>query len=693
MTDITPEQIIHLLENKRFDEAISQCNILLEKGIKHPQLLLFLALAHGRKGDMDTSNLWFGRLQSLIGDHPEVHYNRGLVLQENERLSEAAAAYRRCVTQQPDHAPAWNNLGLVEEKRGHTETAIEALNRAVSLQPGHLDYRRNLAEALQANHAYAAALPHWQFLTASHEQQLGDWLGLIKALTVLIQLKDAVQATQQALTLYPQAKELWLWMGRLNIDRKKYTQALHWLEKYQNDCPGDEQCLKDLAAAYSHSGLGQKLNAVIPEILQTEDAALHAFLIELLIMGGQLERAQQLLDAALKKWPDDPALLLHQAKVLRQQKAHRKALALIDNYQSRLKVSSASSDATSDDPMIAADFNYEKGANLDKLKQYDAAWEAFSQANEQMHRLWSKISPQPDAFLARAHDLAAGFQHQPRPQVNADMNTATPHRLVFVVGFPRSGTTLIDNILAAHPEVTVLEEAQILSEVYESIEGISSKNYAEKLSQLTADEINRLRRQYFDLLPDYVPGPVNRTVVDKSPMNALHAALIHRLFPEAPIIFAQRHPADVILSCFMQNFQLNGFMTNLLEINQAARAYDALLSVWQAATSQWQIPYYAVVYEKLVSDFEPEARELVKQAGLPWHDDILRYHEKTAERGTITTPSYHQASQPVYTSSRFRHLNYLPHMQTAMQTLQPWISKLGYATQAEGDLARGESRI
>lgn len=676
LMDTSPQHIVHLLENEQFDQAIAKCTELLDRGIKHPQLWLFLAIAHGRKGNTGESEKWFEALINEFGQNPHVHYNRGLVFQENGQLNKAIEAYRKAVSMQPAFAPAWHNMGLAQLDNSQAEAAIHALEEAVRHAPDNPLYRLHLAEALNARNAYGAAVPHWQTLAASDSAEAEIFCGYISALVALRHLAEASLIAEKALSAYPDNPQIWQMVGRLELEKRKLGTALFWLEKCHAAQPENKTCLQDLATALSLAGEHHRARPLLEALLaNASDASDYAFVAEQMLLAGDYSKASHLLESALVKHPDDFGLQVLKARALRTLKQLDSALAILDQLDNK-------TDKTVDAALIAEKY-YEQGAVFDKKKHFDKAWHAFLQANETMQKEWRKINPHPDTFLNNAHSLAQGFTPESLPAQSTtaftDVHQADSPKLVFVLGFPRSGTTLIDNILSAHPEVSILEEAPILGEVFDQIANANPATYAKAISQLDSKQVTHLRQRYFSLLPDYLAREPTTTVIDKSPMNTLHVGLIHRLFPDAKILFAQRHPADVVLSCFMQNFYLNSFMTNLLDIDHAARTYDAMLKVWTSATEQWNIPYYPVVYEKLVSDFEPQARQLVAQAGLAWHDDILRYHEKTAERGTITTPSYNQASQPVYTSSRFRHRNYLPYMQQALKILQPWITRLGYS--------------
>src|SRR6185503_8738721 len=150
---------------------------------------------------------------------------------------------------------------------------------------------------------------------------------------------------------------------------------------------------------------------------------------------------------------------------------------------------------------------------------------------------------------------------------------------VFLVGFPRSGTTLLDTILMGHSEVDVVEERPLLQPAIEALGGM------DRIAGLGAGEIQKLRSLYFDALDRHAPPEPGRLVVDKMPLDMVLAGLIHRLFPDARFIFAERHPVDVVLSCFITNFRLSDAMANFLDLEDSARFYDLAMTHWHQCRS------------------------------------------------------------------------------------------------------------
>ena len=167
-------------------------------------------------------------------------------------------------------------------------------------------------------------------------------------------------------------------------------------------------------------------------------------------------------------------------------------------------------------------------------------------------------------------------------------------------------------------------------------------------------------------------------MIDKFPLMTLRAAHIHRAFPDAKFIFALRHPCDVVLSCYMQNFMVTSAMSSFLTLENSAKLYDSAMTFWECAREVMPLDVHTVRYEDMVQDLEGELRPLIAFLGLEW-DDALLDHQKTArDRGYIRTPSYAQVTEKVYTRSSGRWEAYRQHLEPILPVLAPWIEKFGY---------------
>jgi hypothetical protein len=242
----------------------------------------------------------------------------------------------------------------------------------------------------------------------------------------------------------------------------------------------------------------------------------------------------------------------------------------------------------------------------------------------------------------------------------------------FLVGFPRSGTTLLDTFLMGHRDTAVLEEVHLLGAAERQIGKVADLPRASRLS------LERARDAYFAELDLHVPGDFAGKVIDKLPLNLLGAPFIESMFPGAKIIFARRHPCDAVLSGFMQSFVMNDAMASFLTIEDAADLYDSVMSGWRAILERFDLSVHTVVYERLVVDAEAELRPLIDFLGLPWDERVLAHTETAKARGAIMTPSYHQVTEPLNVRAVGRWRRYEKQLKPVLPVLLPWAEWLGY---------------
>jgi tetratricopeptide (TPR) repeat protein len=244
---------------------------------------------------------------------------------------------------------------------------------------------------------------------------------------------------------------------------------------------------------------------------------------------------------------------------------------------------------------------------------------------------------------------------------------------VFLVGFPRSGTTLLDTFLMGHPHAAVLEEVPLVTEAQRSLgEGLD-------IARRSRADLERARDAYFAELDRHVPAGFDGVVIDKLPLNMLAPRFIHTMFPDARFIFAQRHPCDSVLSCFMQPFALTDSMACFLELQSAADFYDAAMTLWTRCNEVLPLQVQKLVYEELVADPERSLRPLVDFLGLEWREELLDHRATAKARGTISTPSYDQVIQPLNRRASGRWRRYEKQLEPVLPRLLPWAERLGYS--------------
>lgn len=271
---------------------------------------------------------------------------------------------------------------------------------------------------------------------------------------------------------------------------------------------------------------------------------------------------------------------------------------------------------------------------------------------------------------------------------------------VFLLGFPRSGTTLLEQILDSHPSIQALEEPPTVmlalrhavewAKAKAWVKGLLGKSGQTKKHILTAifremgnfsrDEVERLREMYWDSVRSLLGGKPQHTFVDKMPLNTVDIAFINMLFPDAKFVVALRHPADVLLSCHMQSFEANDAMANFHELVSGAIFYRQVMALLQRYEKKLALDdrVHFIRYEDLTTDFDAEARKLMAFISLSYEEEQSNYHLHARARGSLATPSYQGVTKPIYRNAVARWEHYVPWLEPVFEHLAPACKHFGY---------------
>ena len=250
---------------------------------------------------------------------------------------------------------------------------------------------------------------------------------------------------------------------------------------------------------------------------------------------------------------------------------------------------------------------------------------------------------------------------------------------IFLIGFPRSGTTLLDTILRTNQSIEVIEEKPILRNFLRNL-NIKMKNNFNHLDNLDKKFIQNMQNVYFEERAQYVENKKTKTVIDKMPLNIIHIAEILRFFPNAKFIFALRNPYDSVLSCFMQQFELNPAMKNFITLESSVILYDLVMKLWTIYRDVFPINCHFIKYEDLVTDFEKTTKEIFKFLELDWSDNTKNFYITAQKRQNISTPSRDQVTSPLYTRSISRWKNYEKEFKGLKNILDSWLDEFNYKT-------------
>ena len=308
----------------------------------------------------------------------------------------------------------------------------------------------------------------------------------------------------------------------------------------------------------------------------------------------------------------------------------------------------------------------------EKIKNYDEAFKCFEKSqlnykyedfNPKIYQNYIQIyrkNLENKAFLAKTK--------------NTEKHDNSP---VFLIGFPRSGTTLLDTILRSHPEIDVLEEKPIINSVEQIIKS-KFKFSLDELHKLNSKDLVFLRNHYLEILKNNCDNKNAKILIDKFPFQTVCLPLINLLFPNAKIIFTHRNPYDTVLSCFQQAFEPNNAMSNFRSIESASLIYDQTMSIWLEYKKNLKMNFITSKYEDLIVDFDKHILKILDFLNISWDENIKNYRKTAHKRGKINTPSSSQVVQPLYKSSIEKWKNYEKYFKKSNQYLIKWKTYFKY---------------
>jgi tetratricopeptide (TPR) repeat protein len=585
-----------------------------------------LISAHIEAGSLDSALEVASRELSFADPSLRICRYRAYLALMLERFDDAIESYRFIVERAPQDFESWNNLGNALCAVDIMDEAVAALEAAIAIDPDARPTLLNLASALSA-----AGRPG-----------------------------QAISILRSGLVKFPDDARLWHHLHPLLKADNRNDEALEAAEAAVRCDPRNAAYLVSLGVEYGHATRLEDAERAYRRAIEADPATQDAYL-GLAIQFEHSNREDELAtlaDLGNTNGVDDGCLAFIRALDCRRKRQFGEGLAYLASVPSSVE------------PERTAHL---RGVLLDRLGKSADAFAQFEQANN-MHALDSsdpigRAKVYRDEIRGEIAMLSAEWA----ASLNVVRETQQRSDPVFLVGFPRSGTTLLDTFLMGHPATRVMEEKPVLNYIDSELGGMKG------LLGLDPAAAVQARARYLQESDVLVPATPGSILIDKSPLFLMKIPLIYSLFPNARFILALRHPCDVLLSCFMSNFRLNSAMSNFLRLEDAAEFYDLTFRHWETASFLFPINVHTVVYEKLVANPEAELRPLFDFLGLDWQATALNHTETARRRGLITTASYSQVAEPVYDRAAGRWQHYKSFLEPVLPTLEPFVRKFGYS--------------
>ncbi|HEX5959813.1 MAG TPA: sulfotransferase [Rhodanobacteraceae bacterium] len=596
------------------------------------------------------------------------------VLQAGD-AAEAARLCREQLRREPEAPELLVLLALAQWRLGMHDESLEIYARLTRMHPRDVVYWRNYATALR---------------------EAGD-------------LVAAEAASATALRLAPDDTEWLEWHGLLQLDAGKPTEARDTLMRAFGKAPDRPSIRIHAAQACSACRDARADNLLRPwRSWMPLDDALQSELVEVLRQQGEIRDAMELLEGLVGRWPSEWRLRLRLAALYERVNRLDEAEALLDRIVAEGVV-------TGTEARAAREIEHQRARLAVRRREFATARDIIEHAGPHDDRHcahWFELGQACDktgdtvaamTALARAHEiqladirrshprwLETGAKVMPgqNPRVAASDFAAWPtlrapdasQSPVFVVGFPRSGTTLLEQMLDAHPRLQSMDERPFFNTLATQLENSTGFEIPRDLGRLDQRDCDELRKGYLILACGKVPRRWDARLVDKNPMNMLWLPMMYRMFPAAKFILAVRHPCDVLLSCYMQNFMSSSLAVVCENLEILAQAYVDAMRHWLYHVDLFKPDVFVSRYETLVADTPGQTRRIAEFLGLDDAESMLGFAQHARGKGFIATPSYTQVIEPINRKGLGRWQRYREYFEPVLPALQPMLEYWGYAT-------------
>ncbi len=578
------------------------------------------------------------------------HSNLGIAYYDRKELDKAEACQRKALALDPRLAPALNNLGSIRRDRKDKEGAIAFYRQVLEVAPQHLESINNLGAVLTESERPEEAVQVLLTAIKLKPRYAEAHCNIATAFLTMERLDKAAVGFKRALALKPDYPEAYQGLAKLYQEQKNLDGAEAMAAKALELAPEKAAVHSLLGGIYAEAGYPDKAEKAFARAMELDPDLLSVYLGKghLLMEQGMFDEAEASFRHALSLDGTNLGARLGLTQVKKVKKGDENMAALIE-------------EAGKLDTMLetkALPLHFALGKCYDDTKQYDLAFRHYMEGCRLKRK---RIHYNPADNDKACENIRAFFS---RATVDRLRGKACQSNLpIFVLGMPRSGTTLTEQIIASHPLVHGAGELPDLLDLANHPREGDNGGYPLAMQGITKKELKALGERYVAGLKGR--NPEAQRITDKMPANFNCLGLIHLMLPNAKIIHVKRNPVDTCLSAFSRLFNKSQHQSyDLAEIGRYYRNYALLMEHWRQVLPAGS--FHEVQYEELVDDHEKQARALLEYCGLEWDSACLDFHK--TERN-IRTASVTQVRQPIYKTSVDRWRKYEQHLGPLLEAL------------------------
>jgi len=574
-----------------------------------------LAAVLKAQGHPDAAIRHYRQTLQLQPSLARAHNDLGVALQEQGRFKEASECYQNAIRLNPDYAMAYYNLGSLEKEQQHYEEATRNYRKALEIRADFAEAQNALGLVQQAQENFEAAVTHYQSALSLNPGSDEFHYNLGRVLMEL-ELHDQAQTElNSAVELNPERPEAWCALANTHRKKNAVDEAMACYLKAADLRPGYEDAIAGQA--------------------------------EMLKLQGKFRAAYELVSPFIAAGSDHTNIAINYAALSKRFDCMANALALLNRIEQKQDLK--------DEARMRIHFAL--GKLNDGLGNHEAAFSHYHLGNA-----LKGVDFDSEQNTLLFDSLIATFSKARMPYL--PRSSVVTDRPVFIIGMPRSGTTLVEQILASHPKIYGAGELSTVTDLAGSLPDRlhTDIRYPACVPLITRDIVDRLAQNYLEQLPAESQDALR--VTDKLPHNFLHLGLIELLFPGSRIIHCRRDPRDNCLSIYFCDFSSKHYYSyDMATLGRYYLEYERLMQHWKAAIS---LPVFEVQYEHLVADQASVSRALVEFCGVEWDEHCLDFHKT---RRVVHTASYDQVRNPMYSRSVGRWKKYSKYLQPLFDAL------------------------
>jgi Flp pilus assembly protein TadD len=573
----------------------------------------------------------------------------GLAQQATGRYDQAASTFRQLAQRRPEVSAYWNNLGVACRLSGDGAAAEQALSRASTLAPDDAEVLYNLGLLYIQQRRWPLARETLLDAVDRSPDFIEARLQAAYACHVCGDNTQQEAMLRGAIDWPAQPAEQALVLSAMLSVQGNLDAALHTLAHARVPDEPAAGAMR-LRIAAQRVLLYERNNRI--DAAQDELRRLPLGTLDALPPDAQQARADG--------WRAHAALAMRRGAYAEADALYQRVLAC----------------AIDDESHASAAFGL--ASARDRQGQYPEAWQALQKAHAIQLDIARNVVPELLAADSQPLQMTGNVGHGTRADWKPLSSPGSRQSPVFVVGFPRSGTTLLEQMLDAHPDFRSMDERAYIHDLIEGMELVGQR-YPADLANLTQKDADQLRSVYRRMVGEVLPDLGERRLVDKNPLNMLCLPMIMRLFPHARIILCLRHPCDVLLSCSMQPFRSPAFMVLCSSLQRLAQGYVRAFEQGYRDVEAFAPQVLEWRYESVVSQFDDQVARLGAFLETADTSPMTRFAEHARHKRFISTPSYAQVTEGVHGKAVDRWQNYREQFEPVLPVLQPWIDRLGYA--------------